>query len=706
MGDGIKQVSIQQQDGTYLSHSFSANAEDIQIDKRHTLADKSEEWNNKLDPIPGKTLSENDFTDKEKEKLDNIEEEAEENIISSIQVNGERISLLNKEANIITPNYEEYVVPKKHDNILGIYGKATHEKYGHVKFGQTEGTAIHGDDERLYDAREPLSHASETDEYGLATTESFGHVKLVDITKEIEDEPGTVPTVKSILDLYDSKPISYTYDKNLRKLSLLSRKGEVLNSVQNEDLKVINKKYIKAFLFTNNENEYGKEVALYYYNEETEQYEEYRKSYFSHNGNALFLVEKPGHYKYNIPGLTLNDFEPGDFYLTEEDKGSYVVLDIRRESSVTVRVSIAPEEDDLCGKAVFSFWEEPGYPVERLENGCTTIKRYYSGFPYGGISNCSYDIGEDEKGIGENQKSFGSYPAEKNKKIFIDLAQTESFRAPKNIPLVPWSTGTDAQIAAMINGYYDGDLSLGDIMSVWNLGDKRSVNLSAMSATYVGESHEAQTIELQIIDFDHDDLATPINGIKKALITVDQKDCLMDSTGYWGNERGYLNSTDSVAGYWRDCSRRKWCNEVYFNALPSYLKYLIKPVIKWSRKKLTTEFTEEEKADKRDNLLTTVDKCFYLAEVEYYNGGGADVRQEGFGYSYYILNKDGKAFWKKPYYHDFNSSSNEYGYYFTRTYWDNGSNATYFFGRNSDKGYDTGGRAPNTSTAICVAMCL
>ena len=88
------------------------------------------------------------------------------------------------------------------------------------------------------------------------------------------------------------------------------------------------------------------------------------------------------------------------------------------------------------------------------------------------------------------------------------------------VPLVSWSTGTDAEIKAMVDSYYAGEVTLADIRSVWSIGDEREVTLSAMAATGVGESHRAQSVKVVILDFDHDTLTTPINGKTKALISV------------------------------------------------------------------------------------------------------------------------------------------------------------------------------------------
>ena len=195
--------------------------------------------------------------------------------------------------------------------------------------------------------------------------------------------------------------------------------------------------------------------------------------------------------------------------------------------------------------------------------------------------------------------------------------------------LVSWSSGTDAQIKDMVDGYYDGTLTLNEIKSVWSVGDSRTITLSAMSATGVGESHRSQSVEMVILDFDHDDLTTAIDGKTKALITVQQKNCLRDATvsdttGQNNTEHGYMNSSNTNENSWRGCARRTWCNDVYYNALPSEFKAMVKQAnhtTSTGNQQTTTEIT--------------ADYCFLPSEWEVFGAKSYAVVQEGTQYNYY-----------------------------------------------------------------------
>lgn len=195
--------------------------------------------------------------------------------------------------------------------------------------------------------------------------------------------------------------------------------------------------------------------------------------------------------------------------------------------------------------------------------------------------------------------------------------------------LVSWSTGTDEEITAMVNAFYNNEITIDDIKSVWHVGDSRTITLSAMSATGVGESHRSQDVEMVILDFEHDDLTTAINGHTKSLVSLQQKDCLRDATvsdtdGINNTENGYMNSTNTNVGGWKSCARRTWCNSVYYNALPSAFKSLVKSVTKQ-----TTEGSQST------TLEDTEDYAWLISEYELFGAQTHSANIEGSQYEYY-----------------------------------------------------------------------
>ena len=224
--------------------------------------------------------------------------------------------------------------------------------------------------------------------------------------------------------------------------------------------------------------------------------------------------------------------------------------------------------------------------------------------------------------------------------------------SPPSITVKPFGTATDAELAEIINGYYDGDISLEEIQDVWSVGDTRDINLSAISATVsdqsVGESHPSQTVTLQILDFEHDILAS--DNTKKALITVDLKNCLCPSLTIYGNENpenGYMNDIASNAGGWFSSKRREWCNNGFYNALPTYIKDLIKPVTKYAG--------TGGNGSGGAVLLNGTDKVFLLSEVEISGDTDFSLLGEGTQYSQYITPTNR---YKLPQYSQYSAQSN------------------------------------------------
>ena len=277
-------------------------------------------------------------------------------------------------------------------------------------------------------------------------------------------------------------------------------------------------------------------------------------------------------------------------------------------------------------------------------------------------------------------------PAQKNNGT-IYLVDTSG---PK---LVPWSTGTDQEITEMISGYYTGKLSLADIKSVWSLGDVRNVDLSAMSATGVGESHRAQTVQVEILDFDHDTLTTPVGSITKALITCDLKSGLMDAEcaagtkyGQYNTERGYINVNNTNTGGWRACIRRAWCNNTFYNALPSYFKALVKPV-----NKLTST------GGTSSTINTDSDYCFLLSEIEIFGSVSKSKAGEGSQYAWFANATANR--YKLPKY----NSSSVSDSWWERSPLDNNSNNFCYV---NNYGYANATGASYSSSSIAPAFCL
>nr|DAG81062.1 MAG TPA: Putative endo-beta-N-acetylglucosaminidase surface protein [Caudoviricetes sp.] len=156
------------------------------------------------------------------------------------------------------------------------------------------------------------------------------------------------------------------------------------------------------------------------------------------------------------------------------------------------------------------------------------------------------------------------------------VTKTASTTVTVSIKIVTWATGTDAEIADMVAAADAGQISLKDY---WAVGQERTVQLSAMAATGVDESHVAQSATLVLMDSTciGFTLATTTSGGKtKPDFIVGLKNSL--------KEAGYMNSTDTNANGWSGCARRTWCNNVFRQSIPSSLRGIFKQ-FKWKQGK-------------------------------------------------------------------------------------------------------------------------
>ena len=146
------------------------------------------------------------------------------------------------------------------------------------------------------------------------------------------------------------------------------------------------------------------------------------------------------------------------------------------------------------------------------------------------------------------------------------VTKRASFTVSVSFKTVTWANGTDEEIVAMVEAADQGVINLSDY---WAVGDIRTVQLSAMSATGVGESHSAQEVDLVLMHAGGYDLNEAVaSGRTKCSFVVGLKDCLA--------EAGYMNSSNINSGSWNGSARRTWCNNVFRNAIPSTLRAIFK----------------------------------------------------------------------------------------------------------------------------------
>ena len=181
----------------------------------------------------------------------------------------------------------------------------------------------------------------------------------------------------------------------------------------------------------------------------------------------------------------------------------------------------------------------------------------------------------------------------------------------KNKPIPSWSSGSDADIIEALQMHYNGDIDLHDY---WSVGDERTIHLSAMEATGVGEAHDAVDLTFVLMNAGGKTLS---DGTTECAFVVGVKEAL-----YPG---GYMNSTNTNSGGWNSCARRTWCNSVFYNAISSTIKSIFK---QFKNKSGTGGGSSSGTSD-------TTDYFALPAEIEVFGSTTYSVAGEGSQFKYY-----------------------------------------------------------------------
>lgn len=208
--------------------------------------------------------------------------------------------------------------------------------------------------------------------------------------------------------------------------------------------------------------------------------------------------------------------------------------------------------------------------------------------------------------------------------ISVTEYKTYNFTIEK-LNIVTWADGSWEDISKMLEAHYAGKI---DISDYWAVGDtKTGIQLAAMSATGVSESHSAQSIDLVIVGFNHDNLSS--GG--KAAVTLSLKNSLNSTVVYM------LNSSDNGYTYanWSACRRRTWMSNVFEKALPTDIRNLIKSVSKIS-------VAANSKTQGDSKKVSTTDRCFLFSWGEMFGSSTSNLGnlQDGEQYSHFIVSSN------------------------------------------------------------------
>ena len=148
--------------------------------------------------------------------------------------------------------------------------------------------------------------------------------------------------------------------------------------------------------------------------------------------------------------------------------------------------------------------------------------------------------------------------------LFSDLWKKKKGGSPEPDPdpepevdIVSWSSGTSAQIKAMLDAEKAGRMNTADY---WNVGDKRTFQLSAIAAYSVGgveiiAAQSAQEVEIALAhrglykDTDNNTVSWVVSFVN----------CL--------DAQGKMNGTNTNSGSWEGADIRTYLNDYVFQAM-------------------------------------------------------------------------------------------------------------------------------------------
>lgn len=144
--------------------------------------------------------------------------------------------------------------------------------------------------------------------------------------------------------------------------------------------------------------------------------------------------------------------------------------------------------------------------------------------------------------------------------------QTESVEITF-IPIVPWSTGSDEDIAAMLQAHYEGKINIWDY---WEIGQERVVHLNAISGGgIVGENQPEQTVTWVLM---HKGGYQFADGSGTCTAVVGMKDCLKEKGVVDRRYNSYYNGmVEEDVSTWH-----AWADSSLLLALPEVIRALFK----------------------------------------------------------------------------------------------------------------------------------
>lgn len=201
-----------------------------------------------------------------------------------------------------------------------------------------------------------------------------------------------------------------------------------------------------------------------------------------------------------------------------------------------------------------------------------------------------------------------------------------------------WATGTDEQVAYMLQLHYDNVIDLHDF---WHVGDKRSITMSAIprddSKYHAFTEWPQETMDFVLSEVGGKDLVNPINGHTECAFQVDTKQTAeLNATFIGGGNKGWSELDNK--------SIRAFCNNAIRNSIPSSIRGVFK-----QHKNLSALYGSTTLAETDDYFaLRSAVEVFGENPENYRSGEGTQItyyKNSSNRYKTYAISRSSYATW-------------------------------------------------------------
>ena len=334
--------------------------------------------------------------------------------------------------------------------------------------------------------------------------------------------------------------------------------------------------------------------------------------------------------------IALYDTEYLVKFLNGDNKVVYETWTLHGEPAVdpvsTGEILIPKKTSDAQYNYVYSHWVE--------DFNCITEPRIITSAYNNFLRDYPVYFYNDGVCVQESREYYGTYPTyygdETQIKKIIGDEESEYYEFASWSPSLsePITGPTYFYAQFLFNGYIEDDwATIAENVATGNVNKYGYGGRKVDTITYSYKGIEyTDEIEFEIVDKNHDELAELIEGYNNNASTAGLTfRAILDAETFMNSEAKEWDGNPTLdGGGWALSDLRTWCNSAFYEALPSRIKSIIKPV-----KKLSDNGYYDYKSG-NPTLTETIDNVF-IASAQEYNALNSSFTLAGQGTAYTLF---------------------------------------------------------------------